>query len=117
MDFFDKLFASNFKNKMNKLKRILDKWNYRYQKDAWEEKVIFNKDGYTLIFDEDLREHSIIFSVKYNNHLIFKAGYKEIICKYAEFVTDDLEKMLKQAKNDIEEVDAYYYFLCKNKVV
>ena len=114
---FDFFFSSNFKIKMKKKMKLLQEWKCEYKDDGYEEIFKFTKDIFILKFAEDLREHSILFTIFYNHHKVFEAGYKVIIQSSPDFDSTDLEKTLKNAKTDVEEVDAYFQFLIQNNLI
>ena len=118
MSIFEFFFASDFKIKMKKFKKTLfQKWTCEYKNDGYEEVFIFHKNGYTLKFAEDLREHSVLLTINYNGQKIFSAGYKEITLASPDLNCEDIKITLPRTTTDLEEVDAYFQFLQLNKIV
>jgi len=78
----------------------------------------FQKNSFTIIFEEDLREHKINFTILHPLKRVIKIYFRECIFADRFSQIDDLISKLKQlgdSTNEKAELSAYFDFLKQNK--
>ena len=95
--------------------QLFKSWEKQEHKDVGM--VKFHKDNYTVVFEEDLREHIINFTILHPLKKIIKIYFRE--CLYADKILqiNDLLFELKQLGNTVDEqaeLKAYINFLMLN---
>ena len=90
--------------------QLFKSWEKQEYKDVGFVMVKFHKDNYTVVFEEDLREHIINFTILHPLKKIIKIYFRE--CLYADWLFE-----LKQLGNTVDEqaeLKAYINFLMLN---
>lgn len=96
-------------------------WKYDYFKSDGTEECIYTNNEFTIIFQEDLREHIINLTVTHPQKKIIKIYYRN--ASYGDNLIGvlQLNKFLMDVenKNNIEndEVNAYIDFLKVNDII
>ena len=97
--------------------KLFKSWKKQEDKDAGFVVVKFHRGNYTIVFEEDLREHIINFTVLHPLKKIIKVDFRECLHADKTLQIHDLLFELKQLGNTVDEkaeLKAYVNFLILN---
>lgn len=111
------IYLKCYVKKIKPYLQLFKSWEKQEDKDVGFVVVKFHKDNYTVVFEEDLREHIINFTILHPLKKIIKVYFRE--CLYADKILkiNDLLIELKQLGNTVNEqaeLKAYFNFLMLN---
>ena len=97
--------------------QLLNGWEQRKYDDECSHQIELKRCNYTLVFEEDLREHKINFTILHPTKRVLKIYFRT--CVYAD-ETLQINELLSDLKeigdstNEKEELKAYFKFLQVN---
>lgn len=97
--------------------QFLKDWEQIINTDKGYQRIEFKKNDYSIVFDEDLREHKINFAILHPTKRILKVYFRECVYADKNLQIDNLVSQLKRlgdSTNEKEELRIYFDFLKLN---
>ena len=105
---------SNYENKMTE-------WNKHYFFDNTIEEIVYTKEKLKIVFQEDLREHIVNFSVLHPEYRLIKVYFRTTSYNANKVEINELLREISKLGNcgnqETQEVKIYFDFLYKNKII